>query len=95
MDEYIKRDDALKALCQVSAPTPSESYIVEKCIEKVNAVPATDVQEVKHGFWISISNDDKWGLCSNCGLVVHMEGNYKFEGCPHCFALMDLKESEK
>lgn len=43
MDEYIKRDKALNALCQVSAPTPFESYIVEKCIDKVNNVPAEDV----------------------------------------------------
>lgn len=47
MAEYIKRDAALKALCQVSAPTPSESYIVEKCIEKINRLPMMEVVRCK------------------------------------------------
>lgn len=48
MAEYIKRDAALKALCQVSAPTPSESYIVEKCIEKINRLPMMEVVRCKN-----------------------------------------------
>jgi hypothetical protein len=43
MAEYIDRDELLKELCTVSAPTPSESWIVEKCIEKVNEQPTADV----------------------------------------------------
>lgn len=43
MAEYIDRDELLKELCTVSAPTPSESWIVEKCIEKVNEHPTADV----------------------------------------------------
>lgn len=46
MKEYIERDEAIKELCQVSAPTPSESYIVEKCIEKLDNMLAVDVVEV-------------------------------------------------
>ena len=41
--EYIEREAAIKELCQVSAPTPSESYIVEKCIGKIDNMPAADV----------------------------------------------------
>ena len=47
MAEYIIKDAALKALCQVSAPTPSESYIVEKCIEKINRLPMMEVVRCK------------------------------------------------
>jgi hypothetical protein len=47
MAEYIKRDAALKALLQVSAPTPSESYIVEKCIEKIIRLPMMGVVRCK------------------------------------------------
>ena len=43
MAEYIDRDELLKELCTVSAPTPSESWIVERCIEKVNEQPTADV----------------------------------------------------
>ena len=51
MAEYIKRDAALKALCQVSAPTPDESHIVEKCIEKIYRMPMMEVvrcEDCKH-----------------------------------------------
>ena len=47
MVEYIKRDAALRALCQVSAPTPDESHIVEKCIEKINRLPMMEVVRCK------------------------------------------------
>lgn len=47
MAEYIKRNAALKALRQVSAPTPDESYIVEKCIEKINRLPKMEVVRCK------------------------------------------------
>ncbi len=47
MAEYIKREAALKALCQVSAPTPDESYIVEKCIDKINRLPMMEVVRCK------------------------------------------------
>ena len=47
MAEYINRDAALKALAQVSAPTPDESYIVEKCIEKINRLPMMEVVRCK------------------------------------------------
>lgn len=47
MVEYIKRDAALKVLCQVSAPTPDESHIVEKCIEKIYILPMMEVVRCK------------------------------------------------
>ena len=65
MAEYIKRDAALKALCQVSAPTPSESYIVEKCIEKINRLPMMEVvrcKDCKYGV-LDTTDDYGWHLC--------------------------------
>ena len=50
MAEYIERDELLKDLCTVSAPTPSESWIVEKCIERVNEQPTADVVPKKYYF---------------------------------------------
>jgi hypothetical protein len=44
--EYIEKELAIKELCQVSAPTPSESYIVEKCIDKIDNMLTSDVVEV-------------------------------------------------
>ena len=71
MAEYIKRDAALKALCQVSAPTPDESYIVEKCIEKINRLPMMEVVRCKDcKNW----ND---GICKNgIGLAFNEEDDF-------------------
>ena len=66
MAEYIKRDAALRALCQVSAPTPDESHIVEKCIEKIYRLPMMEVvrcKDCKHyqtgRYWCSHPNDSR------------------------------------
>jgi hypothetical protein len=73
MAEYIKRDAALRALCQVSAPTPSESYIVEKCIEKVNRLPMIEVvrcKDCRH-----CTHDENiigaYGYCYHFGCYAH------------------------
>ena len=91
MAEYIKRDEALKALLQVSAPTPSESYIVEKCIDKINDVPAAEVAPVRHGYWKQNPNMPTQYSCSVCGRCIEDEQcNPKqvFLYC-HCGAKMD------
>jgi hypothetical protein len=38
-NDLISRKALMESLCSVSAPTPDESYIVEKCINKVNDAP--------------------------------------------------------
>lgn len=99
MDEYIEKEKVLNILCTVSAPTPTESWIVEKCIEKVNEVDAADVAPVRHGRWVEYDcfccNSDgkpvvKTGVvfvCSVCG----REENCKERYC-HCGAKMDLED---
>lgn len=42
----IDANALMESLCTVNAPTPSESYVVEKCIEKVNDAPTVDAVEV-------------------------------------------------
>ena len=53
--------------------------------------PAADVQEVRHGRWIS--NDlggYKWAYyCSECGWVDGYPFNDRHKYCPHCGAKMD------
>lgn len=56
MDRYIGIDAALSALCQVSAPTPSESYIVEKCIDKINGLPILEVVRCKDCTFCKVDN---------------------------------------
>ena len=56
--------------------------------------PTADVQEVRHGRWIS--NDlggYKWAYyCSECGWVDGYPFNDRHKYCPHCGAKMDAKE---
>lgn len=55
--------------------------------------PTADVQEVRHGHWIS--NDlggYKWAYyCSECGWVDGYPFNDRHKYCPKCGAKMDLK----
>lgn len=65
--------------------------------------PAADVQEVKHGRWITseITMDSGCTSCSCChseyyiGDLQNLEGNNDFVMyCPHCGARMDGEENE-
>ena len=82
MKEYIAREAAIKELCQVSAPTPSESYIVEKCIDKLDNMSAADVVELKHGYWKD--NHNGTFTCSECN-----GKSSKMDWCGRCGAKMD------
>ena len=92
MDEYIKKETVLNALCTVSAPTPTESWIVEKCIEKVNEVFADDVAPVVHGRWIFKNDNCGCSVCMKClsydgnGVILDLS---HLPYCPHCGARMD------
>lgn len=88
MVEYIERDVALKALCQVSAPTPSESYVVEKCIGKLNDVPAAEVAPVVHARWV-LRQSNGYAVCSHCCHGDHVDPMATH--CRYCGAKMDLE----
>lgn len=85
MDEYIKREDALRYAQWEGA------YKVEQYIEEL---PPEDVQPVKHGRWIWDSNaphrEHGAYKCSNCGCHSDFEENY----CYNCGARMDLKDGD-
>ena len=44
--EYIEREVAIQELNKVLAPTPSESYIVGKCIDTLDKMSVEDVVKV-------------------------------------------------
>lgn len=64
----------------------------EDVVERINAVPTADVQEVKHGRWIEASDKSKVGKkCSICGARIkyseYFNGNHLY--CHKCGARMD------
>lgn len=62
--------------------------------KSLQMTPTADVQEVRHGRWIS--NDlggYKWAYyCSECGRVDGYPFNDRHKYCPHCGAKMDLED---
>ncbi len=88
MTDYIRREDALKALYNDYAYA---------AMDVIKRLPAADVAEVVHGEWLR--SDDDWNSlttiqCSICGEEWCFETdddvsllNYKH--CPNCGAKMD------
>ena len=98
MAEYIEREAAIavieekqKELCPVGMYSRHAVYgsdrekfdAWEEIIEAIEAIPAADVQPVRHGRWIKRG----WStVCSECGEdYAFAKRNY----CPNCGAKMD------
>ena len=88
MTDFIRREDALKALYKDYAYA---------AMDVIKRLPAADVAEVVHGEWLR--SDEDWNSlttiqCSSCGEEWCFETdddvsllNYKH--CPNCGAKMD------
>ncbi len=94
MKEYIEREAAKKAFCQPLCYYKGTGKC-EMC--PVDAIPAADVVEVRHGEWIydcERTMGDGWTYkqyhCSACGKQeIGAMQNY----CPNCGAKMDGGEA--
>lgn len=74
-------------------------YNKEEAIDCLKCVPAADVQETKHGYWI-IRYEGTYKrakcYCSVCGKPNGIGGiisNQKKPYCPNCGCKMDLEEN--
>ena len=82
MSDYIKREDALKAL---------REYPVTKLKTAIRRLPSADVAQVRHGRWECGEENSWW--CSVCGMGFYLlhgtpqENLYHY--CPNCGARMD------
>lgn len=90
MDEYIKKEEALRVISDVlfeTDPSGKEQIAVLKCSHSVRDLPTADVVPNIHGSW---RNSGVPGsmlyVCSRCGFDT---GAYSFRYCPHCGARMD------
>ena len=81
MDEYINRDDLLKAAWD--KPTLALS------VYDIGNIKPVDVAPVRHARW------DENGRCTNCGghapFWCMASTYYKSPWCPNCGAKMDLE----
>ena len=85
MHDYIKREDALKAVDDIVCDADD----AERTCDRIIDLPSADAAPVRHGRWVVIDAEEprRYG-CSECKrLSWHME-NY----CGNCGARMDAKE---
>lgn len=81
MAEYIEKDKAINTVFEAFADGRS-AYIA------IEAIPAADVQPVRHGQWIPVDEMEDAFDCSECDAMVSKRLNY----CPNCGAKMDKEE---
>lgn len=112
MSDYISREaaiavaeDAQKKLCPLGLwgrrfAFDKEQYdLWQELIEKLEAIPAADVEPVRHGRWVRPHwrNSSYCCDCSECGgEAMHREYQWNKKGiypiCPNCGVKMDLEE---
>lgn len=95
-DDYIKRSDAVSAFCGNCEGTEVCGQLGEPCeeVKQINAIPAADVEPVRHGKWVRHGEGYD---CSECKKWVEGDIRYSFEDrtpflpvyCPFCGAKMD------
>lgn len=83
--DLIRREDAIAAFIHLSQGA-MEGVIYKRTI---NAIPAVDAVEVKHGEWEKRMNIGVLTWCSECGWMKHQEDERKYNYCPNCGARMD------
>lgn len=94
MDEYIKREAAVKAANEwVSEACMAPVMRVSRLFDKLQKVPAADVAPVVHGRWIS--NGIPVSILSGCSVCGFTCGASSFFYCPNCGAKMDGDNNAK
>ena len=96
--EYIERETVKAWLHEEDFGTPDERWRPESEFgAMIDALPAADVVEVKHGEWIKHESMVLSRQCSNCkGWYTKTTINeYTYSFCPHCGAKMDGERKEQ
>lgn len=100
MAEYVKRDDALRALEQISPVDygamwdyQAHHYVDEclrDCKDELEGIPAADVAPVVHARWIPFHSEAAGDIqyCSACKIGFAAKTDF----CPNCGAKMDGEE---
>lgn len=87
MTEYIKREDALRAVKHAWAKGIEPSEYIE-------GIEAADVAPVRHGQWKQVSKANRAVKCTACGFTTDSARARMYRYCPDCGAKMDGGESQ-
>ena len=87
MEEYIKREEAIRAVLN-DAPE-QVGYSREDAADCIRYMDAADVASVRHGRWLSqvVLGQKAWD-CSECKTL----GSPNWKWCPVCGCKMDLED---
>ena len=88
MKEYIEREAALDIVtewCPDDDGSVGKTGDLRDMLDELEAIPAADVVEVRHGRWIE---DGNYQYCSECG-EEHSWVDYRADYCDVCGAKMD------
>ena len=85
MDEYIKRETAVKMVMAAKWGDGSDGAMA---MEIVASAPAADVAPVRHGQWIYDKKVQR-PYCSVCKGYFYGATNSPMSYCPNCGAKMD------
>lgn len=86
MDDYIRREDALKGV-ELFHCGWAEIEAVQ--VDYIGRLPAADVAEVVHGHWETNSDRPDSLICSVCKCGFDMWKHDPHNYCPNCGAKMD------
>lgn len=91
MDDYIKREQALKLIESGGTWGWSKNALYDE----MKNLPAADVAPVVHGKWERLNNTQKH-FCSECGMDFDLYACFRklYNYCPCCGAKMDLEDDE-
>ena len=104
MDEYVNPKTALCILQHFSDKQNANQHFlngIETAKEVLESMPREEVRPVVHGRWqryregIGFGFEEYGYFCTHCKIRVPDE-HFKFppEFCPHCGAIMDLKDKQ-
>ena len=98
MTEYIKREEAIRAI--LNDYPEQVGYSREDAADCIRYMPAADVAPVRHGRWVETRitryNGDKpytqfAHSCSQCKYLNKKKKGWHTNYCPNCGAKMDLE----
>lgn len=103
---YIKKEPIIEFITKgLNNPDKSKAYGYDavEILAEIEYTPTADVQEVRHGHWITKDLDNFRKIeckCSECGYIGisnydSYDDPYDFNYCPNCGALMDGEEVEE
>ena len=95
MDEYIKREEAIK-IAESYKPQNGSSFcrnrgIADYIAEDISMIPSADVAPVRHGRWIKVGYACGEGeyQCSECKETEWRSSASRLRYCPFCGSMMD------